>query len=753
MSSGDHNEFDPDIRRGDFGIAVIVYEKLTQLLVQSPGIVSDCQITVVDEVQLIRDKGRGPLLELLLTRVKRLKPSPQIVCLSATVGHLGGFDSWLLAKPIETKNRPVPLWEGVIDNAESVTLHDVAGNRTETGNWGVLKFGENKETILKNIVRKLVAGEQMLVFRTRVDDTESTAVQLAEALDVQPVSRNVRDRIRMLEDTPMRAFLDKYIERRVAYHNAGLSLEERRLVEDFFREGVLKIVVTTATLAAGVNLPADKVVIADFRRWNQDLRTRVPIDVAEYKNCAGRAGRYGKRKSGTCLIVAEQAGQTRILTEQYIFGSPAKLESAIPRQHDMAQHILGVIAQQLAYTRSEIIELYRDSFAFVSYSDWAGDESKMINAFELGIERLLTLGLIEEHKGKLKVTALGTVAARSGVRIDTFGTLEKLVSETPLETLSDADILAKISDVAEMQSLRPFSPDQRAELLAKWIAGEPVMSLAAAYGTEYSVGHGRIRDLGEVAEWLLSTAAQAASTLGTSASTGERLNRLAQEAHFGVPTELVELARLRVLLRSDLLRLVFNTKGVRITEPHEILDTEPKTFSGILSPQKVTALKERIARCIGETLQRRKVGHLIRCDRLAAIRPLVQRVYDAKGTDFDRALEDLLNGPMVELGVHRFTRQPSGQPDLELQGANGTVVVSAAASQDDQKPVPWNKCREVLGSIRYSGTPSNFVVIGKPDFHKVAADNASELASKGTHLLLVPLVFRRITAPMALRCQ
>ena len=45
----------------------------------------------------------------------------------------------------------------------------------------------------------------------------------------------------------------------------------------------------------------------------------------------------------------------------------------------------------------------------------------------------------------------------------------------------------------------------------------------------------------------------------------------------------------------------------------------------------------------------------------------------------------------------------------------------------------------MLGSIGYSGTPSNFVVIGKPGFHKVAADNASELASKGTHLLLVPV--------------
>jgi hypothetical protein len=206
-----------------------------------------------------------------------------------------------------------------------------------------------------------------------------------------------------------------------------------------------------------------------------------------------------------------------------------------------------------------------------------------------------------------------------------------------------------------------------------------------------------------------------------------------------VPIELVELARLRIIQRSDLLRLINNEKGIRFTEPHEILDADPGLFVGIMAPRKVIDLKEGIARSICDTLKRRKAGHLLRCDKLAAIRPLVERVYDAHGTDFDRALEDFLNAPMVELRVRRFARQPSGQPDLELRGMRGTIVISVTASQDDQKPVAWDKCREVLGSVGYSGTASNFVVIGKPHFHKIAIDNAKELASKGTNILLVPV--------------
>lgn len=130
VSSGDHAEFDADIRRGDFSIAIVVYEKLAQLLVQSPGITSDCHLLIADETQLIRDRERGPLLELLLTRIKRLKPAPQIICLSATVKDLGGFDSWLNAKLIETRNRPVPLLEGVLEKPQAIKLHNVAEHLT-----------------------------------------------------------------------------------------------------------------------------------------------------------------------------------------------------------------------------------------------------------------------------------------------------------------------------------------------------------------------------------------------------------------------------------------------------------------------------------------------------------------------------------------------------------------------------------------------------------------------------------------------
>ncbi|MDP3062924.1 MAG: helicase-related protein [Chloroflexota bacterium] len=285
----------------------------------------------------------------------------------------------------------MPLWEGVLEKFGKVTLHNVAERKTVMKEFGPQQAASGIDVMLEVLVRGMNADEQMLIFRTHVNPTETTALALARSLPVKPVSNNIKERIMLLEDSPLRSFLERYVERRVAYHNAGLSVEERRLVEHLFKEGVLQVLVTTATLSAGVNLPADKVVIADYRRFDPGRRTQVPIDVAEYKNCAGRAGRFGKRAEGVCLLLTTVPGQTRILERQYIYGSPLALESAIPSQPDLARHVLGVVAEQLANTASDVLALFRDSLAFLTFYGPRGAGTELDKAIESGIERLLSL--------------------------------------------------------------------------------------------------------------------------------------------------------------------------------------------------------------------------------------------------------------------------------------------------------------------------------------------------------------------------
>ena len=95
---------------------------------------------------------------------------------------------------------------------------------------------------------------------------------------------------------------------------------------------------------------------------------------------------------------------------------------------------------------------------------------------------------------------------------------------------------------------------------------------------------------------------------------------------------------------------------------------------------------------------------------------------------------------LTDLGVHRFIQQRTGQPDLEVSGSQGTIVIQATASEDNRKPVNWAKAREVVSSVGYSGKASNFVTVARPGFHDVAIGNANEIAERGDqNLLLIPL--------------
>jgi replicative superfamily II helicase len=217
--------------------------------------------------------------------------------------------------------------------------------------------------------------------------------------------------------------------------------------------------------------------------------------VSEYRNCAGRAGRYGKRAAGISLLIAEETGQTQILEREYIYGNPPKLESAIPMQPELARYVLGVIAEQLANTKSDILDLFRASFAFASFYQSEGYENQMVEVIGSGIKQLVAMGLVEEKDSRFMITPLGRVAARSGVSIMTFDILENFVRDGLSNTLSEEDIFLMITGVVEMEKLRPYSVVQRAKLLSRWVHGEIGMALTRDCSTQYSMGYGRIKDM------------------------------------------------------------------------------------------------------------------------------------------------------------------------------------------------------------------------------------------------------------------
>jgi len=451
VSSGDRNEFDEDIRRGRYLITVVVNEKLSQLLVESPGIISDCGLVVFDEVQLVRDIARGPRLEMLLTRLLLSSQSPQIIALSATVGALNRFDEWLQCVVIESTSRPVPLEEFAVTSDGQLLRYDSPSRRVAAaGDLG-------RHGGLLDVVGHLVEqGHQVLVFRAQVDATEGSARAIADQPPPVEVPAELVRSISELEDSEARAVLEQLVRRGVAYHNAGLSLEERLFVEDAFRDGFLKVLVSTTTLAMGVNLPADFVVIADHKRWDPRNRINRNIDIAEYKNCAGRAGRLGQSQRGQSYLLVDEEGFAGGVANHFLGGKPEVIESAIPRSR-LIEHVLAAIASRIATTREEVHRIFEASFASKTFYSRVGGHEALVQGLDESLETLNSGRLIEvQPSGVVCATPLGEVVGRSGVSVETGSRIISYLGQLE-STVADADVIFDVCHCEEISRQSAFS--------------------------------------------------------------------------------------------------------------------------------------------------------------------------------------------------------------------------------------------------------------------------------------------------------
>src|ERR687898_801515 len=144
----------------------------------------------------------------------------------------------------------------------------------------------------------------------------------------------------------------------VAFHHAGLAPSSREIVESSFRKGVIKLLTATPTLAAGVNLPARRVVIASILRYDSEYGRNLPISVLEYKQLCGRAGRPQYDTSGEAIIVSESGANAEELYDHYVLGSPEPLRSQLSNDNAIRFHLLSNIATVPGMKKPEIHDLF-----------------------------------------------------------------------------------------------------------------------------------------------------------------------------------------------------------------------------------------------------------------------------------------------------------------------------------------------------------------------------------------------------------
>lgn len=363
ISTGDYDSSGTELIDKD--IIILTNEKMDSILRHDSSWIFDVGLFIIDEIHLLTERERGPTLEIILTKIKLMPQKPQIIGISATISNSNEIADWLKCEPIQSKWRPTELIEGVY-NYGKVTMSN--GTTFEIDNIGV---ADNSTGGILSLAMNSITndGGQSLVFA----ETRKRAVSLAKKTsDVLPKLLDKASKLsaqkigveilKQGDDTELNRTLSNIVTKGVGFHHAGLGLKSRQIVEDAFRKGTIKILFATPTLAAGVNLPARRVVITSIFRYNYEYGGNVPLSVLQYKQLCGRAGRPAYDKYGEAIIIADSRTNPEDLYNHFVLGEPEPIVSQLMNETALRVHVLGVIASRPKILKSELLYFFEETF-------------------------------------------------------------------------------------------------------------------------------------------------------------------------------------------------------------------------------------------------------------------------------------------------------------------------------------------------------------------------------------------------------
>jgi helicase len=558
-----------DVERSNYipnnDIIITTNEKCDSLLRHRIPWMEGVSLVVADEVHLIGN-DRGPTLEVALARFQQMNPNLQILALSATISNAEDLAEWLDAESVTTEWRPVELKEGVV-RRDRLTFKDGSIRQIQP---------LHRQDHVNIAINAVLDGGQTLIFVESRRRSISTARSASAALngvlsrrDQMKAQKVASEILSHGEKTSLTDNLANSVEKGAAFHHAGLSRIHRQIVEDAFKDGDIKIISATPTLAAGVNLPARTVVIGSYKRFSPGYGM-TPIPVLEYKQMSGRAGRPQYDDFGEAVMIASSSDEQDYLFENYILAKPEKIYSRLAQESALRGHTLAAIASDYAHTEQGLVDFFSQTFYGYHYPP------SSIKLILSGILRYLTREDMINYKGdyiyatefggrvsELYIDPLSAVIIRDGFRrgaldVTNFTWLH-LICHTPdmrpiLRPRSkDIDqVELYLEDHLEEFSIPlPENYDyidyeqflgevKTAMVLEAWMDMMSESELLELYnvqpGDRYSAVHN--------AQWLLYAAQELAKVLGKP-EYGTQLYRVRDRVRHGVTEKLLPLVRLK----------------------------------------------------------------------------------------------------------------------------------------------------------------------------------------------------------------
>ncbi len=243
-------------------------------------------------------------------------------------------------------------------------------------------------------------NKQAIIFVNTKRSAEALAEKIAKYSTGNKETEELSKQIISVLTNPTRQCnrLGNITSKGIAFHHSGLLSQQRKLVEDNFRSGIIKVIVATPTLAIGVDLPAFRVIIRDLKRfgfWGMDF-----IPTLVYHQQAGSAGLPSYDNYGEAIIIADTEKQKEELLEKYINGEPEEIISKLASEPILRTYILSLIAAEFVKDKKELREFFGKTF----YAKQYGDSRKLNAIIDKIIEQLREWGFLKDDYKEKKTT-------------------------------------------------------------------------------------------------------------------------------------------------------------------------------------------------------------------------------------------------------------------------------------------------------------------------------------------------------------
>ncbi|KAG5681795.1 hypothetical protein PVAND_011203 [Polypedilum vanderplanki] len=448
----------------------------TQILVTTPekwdvvtrkgagdaSMISLVKLLIIDEVHLLHGE-RGPVVEALVARTLRLVESSQsmirIVGLSATLPNYIDVARFLRVNPaiglffFDSRFRPIPLSQQFI-GIKSLKALEV--------------LNDMNTVCYEKCLEQLKNGKQVMVFVHARNATTRTAMNLLEMAQQKghtqifscEKSFEFSNALKTVSKSRNKQLKDLF-QGGFGFHHAGMLRQDRTMVEKLFSDGLIKVLVCTATLAWGVNLPAHAVIIKGTEIYDSKHGSFVDLGILDVLQIFGRAGRPQFDKSGLGIIITTHDKLNHylsLLTNQF------PIESNFVQC--LADNLNAEISLGTISNIQEAIEWLSYTYLFVrmrinpqvyglNYTDIQEDPTlvmqrrKLIHdaAMALDKAKMIRYNIRTED---LNITDLGRTASHFYIKYDTV----EIFNEMLRPIMNESEILNMMANAHEFQQLK-----------------------------------------------------------------------------------------------------------------------------------------------------------------------------------------------------------------------------------------------------------------------------------------------------------